>query len=116
MVITYEISHGVGRHTSELNPTTLRQFALSDDVGSTIAIAATSLAKTGFAVTLLKVAKGWLRSLVWLIIGMVNVVSGVSGTLLWLQCIPLRKNFEPTPFGSCFAGSVQVAIQIINTC
>ncbi|KAJ4397756.1 hypothetical protein N0V93_001992 [Gnomoniopsis smithogilvyi] len=115
IVITYEISHGVGRHSSELSPATLRQFALSDEIGSTIAITVTSLAKTGFAVTLLKLVEGWPRLLVWVIIGVVNIVSGISGTLLWLQCTPLRKNFEPTPFGSCFPSSVQVGIQIVNT-
>lgn len=115
MTSTFEINQGVGRHAAELNAATFREFALTDEVASTIAITVTSLAKTGFAVTLLKIVDGWPRFADWLIIGVVNIVSGVSGTLIWLQCTPLRKNFEPTPFGTCFPDSTRVGIQIMNT-
>lgn len=114
--LTFEVKKGLGRHMSELHPMALEGFVLESQLSSTIAIAGTSLAKVAFAVNLLKYSEGRLRRLVLLIIVLVNAVSGVSGTVLWVQCTPLRKNFIPTSPGSCFPGATRVAIQILNTC
>lgn len=116
LALTFEIIEGAGRHAIELSASQLRLFNLTDVVGSTIAIVVTALAKTGFAVTLLTAAEGSTRFLVWLTLAVVNAVSGVAGMLLWLQCTPLRMNFEPVPRGSCFPSQVRVGIQIMNTC
>lgn len=114
--LTFEVREGLGRHISELSPEVIQDFILAIQLSSTIAIAGTSLAKTGFAVTLLKISEGRLRRLVWFTIVFVNIVSGVCGTVLWVQCTPLRKNSEPSSPGTCFPGAIRTGIQIFNTC
>lgn len=107
--------NGVGRHASHLDAATIRAFNLADDIGSTVAIAVTSLAKTGLAATLLRGARGGVRTAIWCVLGLVNSASGVAGTIIWVQCTPLRKNFDDTSFGSCFPAAVRVGVQVMNT-
>lgn len=85
------------------------------EISSTFAIVVTSLSKTGFAATLLRDAVGFPRFCVWVLVFLMNAVSGVSGTLLWVQCTPLRKNFEAVKFGYCWPDSVRLAVPILNT-
>lgn len=106
---------GLGRHVTNLSPGTIREFALLATIASTINIMATALARIGFAVSLLRVAEGWPRRFTWAVIFTSNVVSGLSGLFLWVQCTPIRKNWDNLNFGYCWAPRVRVAIPIMNT-
>lgn len=111
----FEGRDGLGRHVSNLSPGTIREFALLATVASTINIMATALARIGFAVSLLRIAEGWPRLFTWLVIFASNIVSGLSGLFLWVQCTPIRKNWDTLDFGYCWAPQTRVAIPIMNT-
>lgn len=111
----FEGRDGLGRHVSNLSPGTIREFALLATVASTINIMATALARIGFAVSLLRIAEGWPRLFTWLVIFASNIVSGLSGLFFWVQCTPIRKNWDTLDFGYCWAPQTRVAIPIMNT-
>lgn len=115
MVTVFEGRDGLGRHVSNLSPGTIREFALLATIASTINIMATALARVGFAVSLLRIAEGWPRRFTWAVIFASNIVSGLSGLFLWVQCTPIRKNWDNLNFGYCWAPRVRVAIPIMNT-
>lgn len=116
LVTLFEGRDGLGRHVTNLSPRTIRDFALLATIASTINIMATALARIGFAVSLLRFAEGWPRRFTWLVIFASNIVSGLSGLFLWVQCTPIRKNWDNLPYGYCWSPRVRVAIPIINTC
>lgn len=115
ITLTIEVHDGAGKHISSLDRETLRMFTLTDEIGLTIATVVNGLAKTGLAVALQRIATGWRRKAIWTVVFLVNAVSGVAGMLIWVQCEPLKKNFEPATVGSCFPNSVRVGVQIMNT-
>lgn len=93
----------------------IREFALLATTASTVNIMCTALARIGFAVSLLRIAEGWPRRFTWAVIFSSNIVSGLSGLFLWVQCTPIRKNWDMLNFGYCWAPRVRVAIPIMNT-
>ncbi|KAL1873554.1 hypothetical protein Daus18300_003919 [Diaporthe australafricana] len=115
IVTIFEVRSGIGRHITNLSPGQIREFALLATVSSTLAIMVTALARVGFAVSLLRVAEGWPRRFTWAVIFASNIVSGLAGLFLWVQCTPIRKNWDSLDFGYCWAPQVRVAIPIINT-
>ncbi|KAI3397154.1 hypothetical protein diail_11217, partial [Diaporthe ilicicola] len=115
IVTVFENRNGVGRHLANLSPGEIRELALLSLIASTAAITVTALSRIGFAVSLLRVAEGWPRRLTWAVIFASNIVSGLAGLFLWVQCTPIRKNWDHLNFGYCWAPQVQVAIPIINT-
>lgn len=100
---------------STLDTDSIQHFLLSAEVSSTFSIVVTSLSKTGFAVTLLRDAVGGPRVWVWGLIFVMNVVSCLAATLLWVQCTPLRKNFETLKFGYCWPDAVRLAVPVVNS-
>lgn len=138
VALSLKIHIGAGRPAAEaLEATTLRTFRLAGDVASTIALAATSLAKTGLAAALLRrrrrspaptsaVAGGWWPNAapVWVVVGLMNAASGAAGVLVWARCawgpppppLPLSQEnlFEGASSGSCIPGPVSVGVQIVS--
>ncbi|KAG8163559.1 hypothetical protein KVR01_006856 [Diaporthe batatas] len=115
IVTVLEARNGLGRHVTNLTPQTIREFALLATIASTINIAVTAVARIGFAVSLLRIADGWPRLFTWFVIFASNIVSGLSGLFLWVQCTPIRKNWDTLPYGYCWSPRVRVAIPIMNT-
>lgn len=92
-------------------------FSLAEAIASTIAIAVASLSKTGFAATLLHTStKSWPRAVAWATIIVVNITAGMTGLMLWLRCIPMRKIFEVVNYGYCWPDGVMTAMQVVNSC
>lgn len=117
VTLSFEMRNGAGRHTPELDAPALRTFRAAGEVAATVAIAAASLAKTGFAATLLRAARGgWPRRAAWAVVALVNSAAAAAGVLVWVQCAPLRKSFEAAAGpGSCAPGPVRVAVQVVNS-
>lgn len=98
---------------------TVASFSLAEAIASTISIAVASLSKTGFATTLVYTTsstRGWPRTLAWATIIVVNITAGMTGLMLWLQCMPMRKTFEMVAYGYCWADGVVTATQVVNSC
>lgn len=57
--------------------------------------------KTSFAVTLLRLSQGWLRVVIWLIIGTLNAIMGTAMVFMWVKCRPFAKVWDDSVEGWC---------------
>ncbi|KAK4033022.1 hypothetical protein C8A01DRAFT_50312 [Parachaetomium inaequale] len=90
-MLTEGVKYGIGMHYEDMDPLKM-QLGIIISYGAGFAtILGAAWSKTSFAITLLRISNGWTTWLVWFIIISVNVVLGVSGTILWIQCWPVRK-------------------------
>ena len=65
-------------------------------------ILAAAWSKTSFGITLLRIAEGWVRWVVWFIIISVNIVLGVSAIIMWTRCWPVAKLWNDQLEGTCW--------------
>ena len=86
--------------------------ALISYIAGFATILGTIWSKTSFSITLLRITTGRLRWLVWFIIISVNLVLGVSATIHWTQCWPLKKLFNYNMEGTCLPLQVVQSWQI----
>ncbi|SPN99516.1 uncharacterized protein DNG_02368 [Cephalotrichum gorgonifer] len=64
--------------------------------------------KTSFAITLLRITTGKGRWLIWFIIATVNITLTLAAIIMWVQCNPPRRSYDPFIEGECWDGSVIV--------
>lgn len=102
------VLRGYGGPFSSIDPTTLVGTVKLGLSSATFAIAATGLSKTSFAMTLLRLTDGRVRQLVLAILIAINVVMGVTGLFVWIQCIPLEKSWDSTVPGACWDPTVNL--------
>jgi hypothetical protein len=76
---------------------------LKINVNSVMSITASAWCKTSFALTILRLADGWMRKLVWAIIVLVNVVLGLAALLPMVRCRPISAawNILEQPTAKC---------------
>jgi len=99
MVVTYTY----GRHSWDFQPPSLDGFALVAAVRATFTVTAIVWTKTAFAVTLLRLADGWMKKALWFIIFSMNIAMGLSALFFWITCTPLEKAWRPSLLeGSCW--------------
>lgn len=106
------VSHGLGRHYYDLTLEAVDAVSLYSISAGFASILATSWSKTSFATSLLRITSGGTRACVWLIILSVNLVMAANGTLQWVQCWPVRKQWNTGMEGTCIPHHV---VQNYNT-
>ena len=100
---TFLVSVGYGLHIWDFPKENFAPwFLLPITVRGTFSLVALTWSKTAFAVTLLRLTKGWLRHAVWFIIITVNISLGLSALLPWVQCRPLNAAWDPVVKGDCW--------------
>jgi len=97
------ISLGYGKHGYDIPIKSFGKLILLSDIGGTFAILAAVWSKTSFAVTLLRITQGWPRLAVWLAIISMNVAMHLTALLVWVQCTPIEKAWNPFVPGSCLS-------------
>ena len=105
MVVTYTY----GRHSWDFQPPDLDEFILVVAVRATFAVTAIVWTKTAFAVTLLRLTDGWMKTSLWFIIISMNIAMGITCLLFWIPCTPLEKAWRPTRYlhaGSCWDANI----------
>jgi hypothetical protein len=90
-MLTEGVKYGIGMHFEDMNPATMYIVSIISYGAGFATILGAAWSKTSFAITLLRISNGWTTWVVWFIIISVNVVLGVSGTILWIQCWPIQK-------------------------
>ncbi|KAG8156679.1 hypothetical protein KVR01_013470 [Diaporthe batatas] len=83
------VNLGVGKHINEIDPTNLPRVHTFSRVGFTLAILACSLAKTSWALTMLRIVRetrDCMRIMVWFWLISVNVLMDVGIILNYLEC------------------------------
>lgn len=108
--------YGVGLRYQDMEPELMpTQAKMSYSAGFCVILAA-AWSKTSFAFTLLRITSGRMKWFVWFIIISVNIVLGVSATLLWVSCWPTPKLFDPNVPGTCWKTMVGQNYQTFASC
>lgn len=70
-------------------------------VRTTFTITAATWSKTAFAITMLRLAKGWVKWATWFILISLNIVCGLNAMIGWVGCTPVQKSWNRTIEGKC---------------
>jgi len=100
-ITTYVVSLGYGRHIWDFPLENFPKFTLPVAVRAVFSITSLAWSKTAFAVTLLRLTQGHMKTAVWFVIVTVNVSLGISALLYFVQCTPLAAAWDSTVDGKC---------------
>ncbi|OIW34074.1 hypothetical protein CONLIGDRAFT_711873 [Coniochaeta ligniaria NRRL 30616] len=109
---TVGVSHGLGKHyiaMTEEQKSAVTIYSISAGFGS---ILATAWSKIAFAMSLLRISTGRVRTVVWIIIVSTSAVFVANGMIQWFQCWPVSKAWDWNLEGSCWTSLI---VQDINT-
>jgi hypothetical protein len=110
---TAGVHHGLGKHYNAMTDDQLTNVAIFSISAGFAAVLATAWSKTSFGLSLLRISPtGRIRTALWIIIVLTNVVFGVNGLIQWIQCWPVAKLWHHTLEGSCWSS---IAVQDYNT-
>lgn len=116
-LLTYATTLGYGKHLWDLDltdyPSGVKQL-IAINAGGSLSITAAIWSKTSFAITLLKLTHGWLKSSIWVIIITMNIAMGASALFNWIHCTPVRKTWDPIIDGTCWDYSIVVNYNIFS--
>ncbi|KAI1342947.1 hypothetical protein F5Y15DRAFT_428909 [Xylariaceae sp. FL0016] len=111
---SYSISIGFGHQIYDIEPHNVPVIILAAYISGLFSVTATALSKTSFAVTLLRISGGWIKSTVWFIIVTINIFMFLSIVFNWAQCTPVEKNFHPFIAGQCWSRSLIISYNIFT--
>jgi hypothetical protein len=103
---------GLGHHSYDLVILDTRRFFLILDSRATTTLTATSLTKTAFAVSLLRLTTQKTKAFVWFLLITLNVSMCVSAMIPWIQCKPINARWDVTVKGECWPTQVGTKIWI----
>jgi hypothetical protein len=75
-------------------------------VAGILAHGAAMLSKTSICVTLLRIATGYVRTLIWFAVASMNLVLVLSVVFLLVQCRPVEATWNPLIKGNCWPNKV----------
>jgi hypothetical protein len=114
---TWLLQLGLGQHVWDLKDfAQIGQLSKFGLIGSVLSICAVVWSKTAFAVMLLRITEGRLRMFVWFTIVSMNVLMGLSAVVLFIQCQPIAKSWDPTLPGTCWPSDVGIIFAIVSAC
>ena len=99
-----------------LDPDNGIRMILSITVGGTLSLTAAIWSKTSFALTIIRLTKGWVKAVIWFVIITTNISMGLSALFNWVQCTPLEKTWNPFLEGTCWPSYVIVKYNIFSAC
>jgi hypothetical protein len=112
----------VGKHVYDVPPQNYAAIGLLGNFTGTTSILAAVWSKTSFAVTLLRLMKGKMLVVVWVIIITMNIAMDLNAIFLWVRCSPVALTWDPRGPGTCWAPQVYptygmfAAGRCISTC
>ena len=104
-MLTEGTKWGIGLHYEDMDYSSgskVWMVALISYSAGFATILAAAWSKTSFGITLLRISKGWVKWFIWFIIISVNIVLGVSATIMWTRCWPVKKLWFPETEGTCW--------------
>jgi hypothetical protein len=99
---------GFGRPNADIGAKNINSVLLIGYIAGFASTLAAAWSKTSWAVTLLRISDGWTKMLIWFFIITVNLVLGVNGLIMWIQCWPLNKVWQPLTHGTCWPKAIVV--------
>ncbi|TLD34127.1 hypothetical protein PspLS_00654 [Pyricularia sp. CBS 133598] len=99
---THVVRLGYGKHAYDVALENVNAQALIGLICTTLAITSAAWSKTSFALTLLRISGKRVKIAIYILIFSMNILMGVGALLMWVNCKPLRKAWEPMIDGYCW--------------
>jgi hypothetical protein len=103
-----------GKHIWDFDMANMRELLLYINIAGSFSVTAAIWAKTSFGITLLHLTDGWIKMVTWVIIISMNIAMGLSALFPWVNCKPLKKSWDYTIDGTCWAPEVTVHYNIFS--
>jgi hypothetical protein len=115
-VITHLVNdYTYGRHNWDFRPPDIDRFHLIVAVRATFTVTAIAWTKTAFALTLLRLTEGWIKTALWVINVTMNAALGITALFFWIPCTPVQKSWTPTiQGGSCWDPKIVLDYNIFS--
>lgn len=101
-ITTYATHLGEGKHFSELPENNVLPLQFIMNLATPFSIFGSAWSKTSFALTLLRLTKGHVRSVVWGIIATLNLMLFFNAIMPFIACRPTAKSWNPYLEGECW--------------
>ncbi|XDG08484.1 hypothetical protein ABKA04_008099 [Annulohypoxylon sp. FPYF3050] len=105
ILVSINVAVGFGKHTKdaveEYGPGNQVAVTLRETIVGFLMTLAISWSKTSFAITLLRIMQGKMRTFLWVIIISMNVLMTIGALSLFLQCSPVAKSWDEAIPGVC---------------
>jgi len=82
------VTLGYGRHTYDIPKASFKTIAKWGSIAGTLNLVASSVSKTSFALTLLRLPVGSLKYFIWFILVTMNILINTSAVSVFIQCQP----------------------------
>jgi len=90
-----------GKNWYDMNPAYSPKMPFVAAFAGFFSVLAATLSKLSFATTLLRLCRGWAKTLVWVIIGTLSLIMTVTMMFMWLKCQPVSLIWDSTVEGKC---------------
>jgi hypothetical protein len=114
VLVSVMVHNGMGEHTYDITPQQFEVLGPLIVARATLTIIATVWTKTSFAVTVLRLAEGWLKWVLWYIIISMNIAMGLSAIFGYVQCTPIAKSINHLLPGTCWDANVLIDYSIFS--
>ncbi|KAK5651124.1 hypothetical protein OQA88_13263 [Cercophora sp. LCS_1] len=109
------VDYTYGHHTWDFRAPDIDRFFLVVNVRATLTVTAIAWTKTAFALTMLRLTDGWIKTALWFIIITMNIALGITALLFWIPCTPVQKSWTPTiQEGSCWDPTIVIHYNIFS--
>ncbi|KAK8053102.1 hypothetical protein PG996_012403 [Apiospora saccharicola] len=114
ILISINISHGFGKHASELKLTypQVVQTSLRGAVNGSLLILGAVWSKSSFAVTLLRMTNGCLKWTIIVVMATMNAFLIASIFVNVFSCNPPNKTYDPLTPGVCWHENIHIAVDV----
>ncbi|KAI1457485.1 hypothetical protein F4805DRAFT_475017 [Annulohypoxylon moriforme] len=102
VLVSINVTAGFGKHDRDIDPKVLSDLGLRNVVVGSLLTISSAWSKTSFAISLLRIATGRTRILIWTIMVSMNIFLHVSAVLTWAACKPIEKLWRYIPEGECW--------------
>ncbi|KAI0149811.1 hypothetical protein F4776DRAFT_659708 [Hypoxylon sp. NC0597] len=106
ILVSINVAAGFGKHTEDVigenGPENIVPITLKETIVGFLMTLSAAWSKTSFAVTLLRITNGRIKTLLWAIIITMNVFMTVGAMSLFLQCSPVAKSWDHDIPGTCW--------------
>jgi len=109
-LLTYSVSLGFGQHITEISTNTSTNLRFLIYITSIFSLLGTAWSKTSFALTLIRITEGSLRTAIWVVIASINMALVANAVLPFLRCSPVERNWDILVFeGECWGTDISLS-------